>query len=48
MAENRQKRSYDWLRLDNAGILFPGQNTSKWSNIIRLYLELKEDVDTAL
>lgn len=45
MAESKQKRSYDWLRLDNAGILFPGQNTSKWSNIFRFSIELKEETD---
>lgn len=45
MAENRQRPSFDWFRLDNAGILFPGQNTSKWSNIFRFTIELKEDID---
>ncbi len=45
MAENRLRQSPDWFRLDNAGILFPGQNTSKWSNIFRFAIELKEDID---
>ncbi len=45
MAEKGKKSSFDWLRLDNAGILFPGQNTSKWSNIFRFAIELKEDID---
>ena len=45
MPEKKQKRTYDWLRLDNAGILFPGQNTSKWSNIFRCSIELKEEID---
>ncbi len=35
----------DWFRLDNAGILFPGQNTSKWSNLFRFSVELKEEID---
>ncbi len=48
MAENRLRQAPDWFRLDNAGILFPGQNTSKWSNIFRFCLELKEDIDPKL
>ncbi len=34
-----------WLKLDNAGKIFPGQNTSKWSNIFRITAVLKEAVD---
>lgn len=45
MSENRSRHIPDWFRLDNAGILFPGQNTSRWSNIFRCSLELKEDID---
>ncbi|MBO5066435.1 MAG: hypothetical protein J6D06_10005 [Clostridia bacterium] len=45
MAEKRIFHQPDWFRLDNAGILFPGQNTSKWSNIFRVTFELKEEVD---
>ena len=45
MAEKKKFQNPGWFRLDNAGILFPGQNTSKWSNIFRFSLELKEEVD---
>lgn len=48
MAENKARQVPDWFRLDNAGILFPGQNTSKWSNIFRFSLELKEEIDPEL
>lgn len=34
-----------WLKLDNAGKIFPGQNTSKWSNIFRVTVVLKDAVD---
>ena len=34
-----------WFKLDNAGKIFPGQNTSKWSNVIRLSATLYEDVE---
>lgn len=34
-----------WFKLDNAGTIFPGQNTQTWSNVIRVSLTLKEDVD---
>ncbi len=45
MGNNRFTKSRDWFRLDNAGILFPGQNTSKWSNIFRFTVELKENIE---
>ncbi len=45
MAERRPFYQRDWFRLDNAAILFPGQNTSKWSNIFRVSIELKEEID---
>lgn len=45
MAEKKKFQAPNWFRLDNAGILFPGQSTSKWSNIFRFSLELKEDID---
>ncbi len=45
MAEKKKFSPPSWFRLDNAGILFPGQNTSKWSNIFRFSVELKEEAD---
>lgn len=40
-----RKNSFDWFRLDNAAKIFPGQNTDSWSNIFRVSVRLKEDVD---
>lgn len=34
-----------WFKLDNAAKIFPGTNTSKWSNIFRFSIVLKEHVD---
>ena len=34
-----------WLKLDNAGKVFPGQNTDTWSNVFRGAITLKEKVD---
>lgn len=34
-----------WFKLDNAGTVFPGQNTQTWSNVIRTSINLKEEVD---
>lgn len=48
MAEKKPFQPPEWLKLDNAGILFPGQNSGKWSNIFRCSVELKEDVDPEL
>lgn len=40
-----RKNSFDWFRLDNAAKIFPGQNSNTWSNIFRMSVRLKEDVD---
>lgn len=45
MADYKKK---DWFRLDNAATVFPGQNTGEWSNIFRLSVELKENIDPKL
>ncbi len=37
-----------WFKLDNAGKVFPGQNTSRWSNIFRSTMIMKEKVDPTL
>lgn len=34
-----------WFKLDNAGTVFPGQNTPTWSNVIRASINLKEEID---
>lgn len=45
MSNKKIKQSPEWFRLDNAGILFPGQNTRNWSNLFRFSIELKEEID---
>lgn len=37
--------SYDWLKLDNAAKIFPGQNSRSWSNIFRIGAQLKSEID---
>ncbi|MEI6580112.1 MAG: hypothetical protein WCN92_11730 [Eubacteriales bacterium] len=37
-----------WYKLDNAAKIFPGQNSSKWSNIFRLSVELDKKIDPTL
>ena len=37
-----------WFKLDNAAKVFPGQNTSSYSNVYRLSATLKEKVDPQL
>lgn len=37
-----------WYRLDNAATIFPGQNTSRWSNVFRFSVMLTEKVDPAV
>ncbi len=45
MTEAKKK---DWFRLDNAATVFPGQNSEEWSNVFRLSVELKENIDPDL
>ena len=40
-----RKNTFDWFRLDNAAKIFPGQNSSSWSNVFRFGAVLKEEVD---
>ena len=41
-------RQRPWYKLDNAGKIFPGQNTSTWSNIFRISVTLTEKIDSSL
>ena len=38
-------RQKQWFKLDNAATVFPGQNTSRWSNIFRFSVMLTEKID---
>ncbi len=40
-----KSNSFDWFKLDNAAKIFPGQNSSTWSNVFRMGVQLKNDVD---
>ena len=37
--------SFDWLKLDNAAKIFPGQNSRAWSNVFRIGAQLKCEID---
>ena len=37
-----------WYKLDNAAKIFPGQNSSKWSNIFRLSIVLDKKIEPVL
>lgn len=37
--------SFDWLKLDNAAKIFPGQNSNTWSNVFRISAQLKQEID---
>lgn len=37
-----------WYKLDNAGKVYPGQNTSSFSSVYRISITLKEKVDPKL
>lgn len=40
-----KKNKFEWFKLDNAAKIFPGQNSKTWSNVFRIGVELKEEVD---
>ena len=40
-----KKSNFEWFKLDNAAKIFPGQNSKTWSNVFRIGVELKEEVD---
>lgn len=42
----QQKKT--WFRLDNAATIFPGQNTSSWSNVFRFSVALTEKIKPEL
>lgn len=48
MKEKMPLRQRTWYKLDNAGKVFPGQNSSSWSNVFRLTVTLKEKIDPKL
>lgn len=48
MKEKMPLRQRAWYKLDNAGKVFPGQDSSSWSNCFRLSATLTERIDPAL
>lgn len=42
------KLPFETLALDNAGKFYPGQNSDRWSNVYRLSVELKEEIDPVI
>ena len=41
-------RQRQWYKLDNAAKVFPGQDSSSWSNVFRMSATLTEKVDPEL
>lgn len=37
--------SFEWMKLDNAAKIFPGQNSRSWSNVFCVGIKLKKEVD---
>ncbi len=38
--KEKQWADKPWFRLDNAALIFPGQNSEQWSNVIRISVDL--------
>ena len=41
----QQKKKLRWMRLDNAAKIYPAARSNTWSNVFRLSVTLKEEVD---
>ena len=39
------KDGENWLKIDNAGLIYPSASSEKWNNVFRVSAYLKEDVD---
>ncbi len=39
------RRPFEWIPLDTAGKVFPGQNIKEWANVFRLSVQLKQDIE---
>ena len=44
MAKNLE-REVSWLKIDNAGLIYPSASSETWNNVFRISAYLKEDVD---
>ena len=40
-----KNKALERFELDNAGKIFPGQNTRTWANVFRIAVDLKEEID---
>ncbi len=40
-----KNNSFEWIKIDNAGKIFSGQNMRHWSNVFRLGVQLKEEIN---
>ena len=48
MSKPKQEKQWadkPWFRLDNAALIFPGQNSERWSNVIRISVDLTVPVE---
>ncbi len=43
-----EKTPFEWITLDNAGKVFPGQSIRNWANVFRLSVRLKENIEPEL
>lgn len=41
-----REKKLRWMRLDNAAKIYPAARSQNWSNVFRLSISLKEDIDT--
>ena len=42
---NKRHKEVSWLKIDNAGLIYPSASSEKWNNVFRISAYLKEDVD---
>lgn len=42
---DKVKDGENWLKIDNAGLIYPSASSEKWNNVFRVSAYLKQDVD---
>ena len=45
MKNNELQNEMSWLKIDNAGLIYPSASSETWNNVFRVSAYLKEDVN---
>lgn len=43
--ENNERQEVSWLKIDNAGLIYPSASSETWNNVFRISAYLKEEIN---